>query len=87
MPLHVDMEVPPPSCFYLAGELSSSSNGNPPSVDKSGEKLHSVTGLSPYCDREYWHVASTQVIAVFVLYAEVFKTGEYEALTVLEEGW
>ncbi|KAL7801339.1 hypothetical protein V8C44DRAFT_313305 [Trichoderma aethiopicum] len=82
------MEVPPPPGFYLAGELSGSSNGNPRSVDKSGEKLHRVTGLSPYTVTENTgRFASTQVIAVFVMYTEVFKTGEYEALTVLEEGW
>lgn len=73
--------------YVLTGELLSGMNGNPAKVYKPGETFIELPGCHHTVGENTSKTASTQAIAIFVVDTEVVKTGGYEALTLLDEGW
>ncbi|KAJ4859516.1 cupin domain-containing protein [Trichoderma breve] len=73
--------------YVLAGELLSGMNGNPPKVYTPGQSFVELPGCHHTVGENTSKTTSTQAIAIFVVDTDVVKTGGYEALTVLDEGW
>lgn len=73
--------------YIIAGEILSGMNDNPPKVYEPGEAFIELPGCHHTVGENNSQKSSAQALAIFVVDTEVVKTGGYEALTVLDEGW